>query len=169
MNVEVVNSTISCWTDAGTKLNLGTIPGAKLYKRFPGAKVTFNGFTAMLFKTGKVNILGLRDLERVVDAVGKVTKLICSTGHDVRLKWEVKNVVTVCRLPSHIDLESVHGRLRDMEGHSMLELELYPALRIWNAQWTALMYHTGVIIVTGAKSVHASCNAVRKLYDAICA
>ena len=163
----IVNSTIACCTDPPVHIRLEELPGATRYPRFPGAKIRLDGFTAMIFRSGKLNIVGLKNLSRLNEAVQSVTAFIREAGYPVSLIAELQNVVVSDKLYKTINLPDAHRKLIKSGYSSMLELELYPAIRVWKF-WTGMIYHTGSIIITGLKSAEEGIDAVDGLKSSLC-
>jgi len=163
MDVRIVNSTICCKLQGS--LYLDRLPNARTYPKFPGASVRFDEFTAMFFQSGRINVLGLRNLNHLDTAIHVLKDYLKHTGVDTNLTGEVKNVVAVGKFGKAINLPRLHSRLQQLGFTCMLEQELYPALRVWprHERWAALVYHTGKVIVTGAADVHIVCAATSML------
>lgn len=147
--MRVVNSTVACWTEPSVNIVVHELPGAQTYGRFPGGRVKFNGYTAMFFGTGKINVLGLRNLDHIDDMLLELAAYLACAGYNVQVKGVLRNVVVSSNLKRRINLTDMYYRLKGFGVKCMLELEMYPALRAWHG-WSALIYHTGTIIVTGA-------------------
>lgn len=146
--MRIVNTTIACSTEPRVKLRLKSLPNCVHYKKFPGVKIRFQGFTAMIFRSGKINLLGLKTLDRLDQIFCDIAVYLSRAGYDVKVQGCIKNIVITTTVDSGINLTASYNRFKAMGFKCMLELELYPALRVWN-KWTALIYHSGTIIVTG--------------------
>jgi TATA-box binding protein (TBP) (component of TFIID and TFIIIB) len=157
--MQIVNSTIACHTKPTIRIRLETLPGAKLYPKFPGAKVRFHGFSAMFFRSGKINVLGLRKVQNLNRTMQELTRYLSDAGYPVSVEGKVNNVVVSNKLGTSVNLEAAYALFRKNDCRCMLELELYPALRIWHG-WTAMVYHTGAIILTGLADPDAAIEAM---------
>lgn len=168
--MSVVNSTICCTTVPHTAIDLQQLPNACTYSRFPGVSVRFEGYTAMFFASGRINVLGLRDLRRQDTVMEALSAYLSQAGFNVRISGTVKNVVVFGTLPGRISLNRSFVSIRELGFTCMLEQELYPALRIWpkDRSWTALVYHTGKVIVTGASDVHVAISAGAQMLRLLC-
>ena len=155
MAVRVVNSTIACVTTPKVNINLSKLPNSRKFSRFPGASVRFDGYTAMFFASGRINVLGLKNLELLELTMDSLSKYLGSAGYNVEVNGTVKNVVTFAAGTERVNLARSYDYIKRCGCFCMLEQELYPALRIWHKdkKWTALVYHTGNLIVTGTANV----------------
>lgn len=153
--MEVVNSTLSCELCPPTKLSLGDLRGSTTFRQFPGVKVRFDAFTAMFFRSGKVNVLGYRSPDDLTVVASAIEKYLHKVGYtSVVVKCHIKNVVVSASLHSRINLEKAYGLLRDNGCRCLLELEMYPGLRVRAKDKTSsLVYHTGAVIVTGTSDL----------------
>jgi TATA-box binding protein (TBP) (component of TFIID and TFIIIB) len=153
--VRVVNSTIACITQPKVHIHLSNLPKSRQYRRFPGASVRFDGYTAMFFASGRINVLGLKNLEHLEATMQVLTDYLRSAGYNVDVKGTVKNVVTFAAGNCRVNLARSYDYIKSCGCICMLEQELYPALRIWQQdyKWTAMVYHTGNLIVTGTANV----------------
>jgi TATA-box binding protein (TBP) (component of TFIID and TFIIIB) len=164
--MRVVNSTIACCSEPQVTVNLQKLPAATTYTRFPGAKVRFGNFTVMFFESGKMNLLGLKDISLLDACLAQVATYMCKAGYNVTVKGHLKNIVVTTKFPAPVNLPDAYGKLREHRYKCMLELELYPAIRVWST-WTALVYHTGQVIVTGLKTIEQGTDAVDSLTKCI--
>lgn len=139
----------------------------------------------MLFATGSVVVLGCKSQEELEQVVSLVTKdLSCSLDKPVA----IRNVAGSASYRGLIDLPALHAHVRDVERlarkyKACLEPELFPALIISNIERSsehpstkpsksppnmkALVYHSGKIIVTGAKSFNECRLLSSKIEDII--
>ncbi len=153
-------------TDMGCKLNLKSlslqIPAAKYNPdRFSGLtlRITSPKATAHFFSTGKLVCLGTASLEQLQEAGKSFSRILILLGYNAKFtEFAVKNMVGSCDAGFRINLEE----LVDNYG-GIFEPEMFPALQYSMDNITLLIFHSGKIIATGAKSKEA----IDKVYDKI--
>lgn len=145
----VVNSTVTAYTKPLIRINLQNLPNAQTFPKFPAAKVKFPGYTAMIFASGKINVLGSRnpDIDEMKTAIEEYLQ---NAGYNTTVSCTVKNIVVSGTLKKHVNLVQLYTCLKSCSIYCIYEPETYPAIRIWH-ECSVLVYHTGKIIVTGTK------------------
>lgn len=151
--IRMVNSTAVITPAAVTPLSLETLPGARTYPRFPGARIRFAGFTLLAFRSGSLVVVGAKDLTVLSEAKQKVQDFLNSCGYQEfrAIELKITNFVFAATMNGTLDLTAAHQHLRSMGRTSFYEMELYPALRVWQSEGTLLIYATGKVILTGVK------------------
>ena len=66
----------------------------KRFPRFPGAHYKTKGYSAMIFRSGKVNVLGCKSDEAVKKAVEEIQGLLAECSVNVKIiSWRISNYV----------------------------------------------------------------------------
>lgn len=116
-------------------------------KRFPGGIYKNFGATLLLFKTGKIVVVGVRDF-------GHLNSILPEIGEKFGqvLKTDVKNIVGSYDFQHRIDLGQI---LNDFSCKHVViyEPELFAGLRFYHNNALTTIFHTGKIYITGAKTV----------------
>lgn len=110
--------------------------------------------TAMVFKVGKVNIVGTRDQEVARLAAKKFCRILRKVGYSCRIEeFVVNNLVATIACNFRIRLQEIAND----KGHRQLARynpETFPGIiyKIPDPKITLLIFESGKIIMTGAKS-----------------
>jgi TATA-box binding protein (TBP) (component of TFIID and TFIIIB) len=167
--MEVVNSTVACQLVPPTKIDVTNLPNAKVYRQFPGVKVRFENFTAMIFGSGKINVLGYRTPSKLETVARTLEEYLEKAGYaSVTVTCIVKNVVLSASLHKRINLQHAYTSFKTKGFTCILELEMYPGLRVHDGKVTSLVYHTGAVIVTGTSDVSYACCFMSQLLALLC-
>ncbi|KAL0633782.1 TATA-binding protein (TBP) [Maublancomyces gigas] len=134
-------------------------------KRFPGVIIRIREpkATALVFRSGKMVIIGAKSEECVKLAARKFTRIIQKVGFQPKFAdFKVRNVVATCVLGFNIRLEGLAMKHRQFAHY---EPELFPGLiyRIADSSAVVLAFTTGKIVITGAKTRQA----MYKIFDDI--
>jgi len=160
------------------KVNLGLLlnklEGAEYEpQQFPGMvyrmkkpKVSF-----LIFSTGKMNCAGATSLKEAKNAIDKMLKELKRIGIKVQKpKIEVQNIVASAKISTKLDLNKIILNLENTE----YDPTQFPGLvyRMTNPKVVFLLFGTGKIVCTGAKSGkqvdEAINNLVKKLKKLRC-
>ena len=106
--------------------------------------------TAQVFRTGKIVCLGTKSEEELCLACTEFARILKELGYTTSFKgYAIKNLVASCSMGFRIHLtafQEKHGGL--------YEPELFPALHVKLKNVTLLIFQSGKIIATGAKTKH---------------
>ena len=139
--MKIVNLTASA--NLGTEIDL-----TKLHKppKFSGAVIKGKKSTALVFRTGKIVVVGTTNERDAYKAVRYYrNKLKIKTK--IR-DFKVHNIVGSCSLGFNIDLNRMSETPR-----SIYTTELFPGLSYTNNA-TVLLFTTGKIVITGCKTLN---------------
>ncbi len=133
-------------------------------ERFPGLvmRIEKPRGTALIFSTGKMVITGLRAASEADKVVQKIIKNIKKVGIEIKNPViTVQNIVASGDLHTNIDLNMATVVMDD----AMYEPEVFPGLiyRMKDPKTVFLVFSTGRIVCTGAKTKLAVRKAVLKL------
>ncbi len=133
-------------------------------ERFPGLvmRIEKPRGTALIFSTGKMVITGLRAASEADKVVQKIIKNINKVGIVIKNPViTVQNIVASGDLHTNIDLNMATVVMDD----AMYEPEVFPGLiyRMKDPKTVFLVFSTGRIVCTGAKTKSAVREAVLKL------
>ena len=105
-------------------------------------------YTFIIFKTNKnsenhINITKIASLDLVVDAIATITYL---TKCEV-LSQTIDNIIASTSFKRQIDLQSISNRFPSVKYNN----EKFPGLFIKYKIGTAILFHSGKIVIVGAK------------------
>jgi transcription initiation factor TFIID TATA-box-binding protein len=135
--------------------------------QFPGLilRLTKPRISALIFRTGKMVATGAKNEEDLKNAVKALVKLLRDHGAEVPFDPEVQiqNIVASGNLHAEVDLEQAVLMLEN----AMYEPEQFPGLiyRMSSPRVVILIFGSGKIVCTGAKSEKDVALAVQKLYN----
>jgi transcription initiation factor TFIID TATA-box-binding protein len=135
--------------------------------QFPGLilRLTKPRISALIFRTGKMVATGAKNEEDLKNAVKALVKLLRDHGAEVPFDPEVQiqNIVASGNLHAEVDLEQSVLMLEN----AMYEPEQFPGLiyRMSSPRVVILIFGSGKIVCTGAKSEKDVALAVQKLYN----
>jgi transcription initiation factor TFIID TATA-box-binding protein len=136
-------------------------------KRFPAVTLRIQEpkATGLTFKNGKVNIVGCRTVDSAYLAARKFGRMLKSLGFAVKLKtFTVANIVATmnCRFPIH--LESLASSRHKVFATYNPEIFAGLIYRVVKPQSTFLVFVSGKIVVTGAKTIETIKEAGNYIY-----
>lgn len=123
--------------------------------------------TALLFESGKVILAGAYSMEQAKLGGRKVCKILKKLDYNVKfVGFRVYNMVAVCNLRQPIRLESFAG---DNPQSATYEPDIFPGavFKMLNPKCTVLVFVTGKIVVTGAKSTQDIFQACENLFPVL--
>jgi len=156
--VEIENVVAS--TALGQKFDLGLITLAmdKVEyepEQFPGLVYHLDEpkAAALIFGSGKIVCTGAKSIEEAKLAIQRIVEKIKEAGVEITKKPEVvvQNVVATAKLDADLNLDAIAIGLDNTE----YEPEQFPGLvyRMQNPKVVLLLFGSGKIVCTGAKSV----------------
>ena len=123
--------------------------------------------TGLIFSSGKIVITGAKDEEKCHLAARKFTRVIQKLNFPAKFgNFMVQNVVGTCDVEFPIRLE---GIANDHQRFSSYEPELFPGLiyRLAEPKLVLLIFVSGKIVITGAKSTPQMSQAIEKMYPVL--
>ncbi len=124
--------------------------------------------TAVIFRTGKLNVMGAQSVEAVAIAIRKFAKKIRKLGYtEAKVSAiNIHNILATFAVPFLIRLETI---ARSHFQFCTFEPELFPALiyRMLSPKVTIQIFHTGKVTVMGAKTKADAKEAFGKIYPVL--
>jgi transcription initiation factor TFIID TATA-box-binding protein len=172
--VENVVATVTLGLEPGEKIDLNTI--ARKFsdceynpERFPGLIMRIDDpkATILIFSTGKMVITGLRESAEAGAVVTNVIKNMKQAKVDIKAEPEItiQNLVASGNLHVRIDLNEASVLMTN----AMYEPEVFPGLiyRMADPKAVFLVFSTGRIVCTGAKTKEMVGEAIAKLVQVV--
>ena len=134
-------------------------------KRFPGLiyRLKRPKTATLIFRTGKMVCTGAKSTKQARRAVRKVVRELKNSGIIIlgRPEITIENVVASADMGARIDLER-GARIMD---NLMYEPEQFPGLiyRMDEPKVVMLIFHSGKIVITGARSAEDAQDAAERL------
>ncbi|MBI4894757.1 MAG: TATA-box-binding protein [Candidatus Aenigmarchaeota archaeon] len=134
-------------------------------EQFPGLvyRMTDPKAAALIFGSGKIVCTGARSLDDVKEVFRKVVLIVKKSGAKVpkEYKFQVENIVSSAKLESKLNLDDIAFNLENSE----YEPEQFPGLvyRMTEPKVAFLLFGSGKIVITGARSVKDVNTAVEKV------
>ncbi len=120
--------------------------------------------TALIFSSGKMIVTGARSEEDAMNAGKKYTAIIQKVGFAVMFaEFKVQNITASCDCGFPIRIEALCYANAQ---HSTYEPELFPGLvyRMPDPKVVLLIFVSGKVVLTGARSIEALTLAFSKMY-----
>jgi transcription initiation factor TFIID TATA-box-binding protein len=119
---------------------------------------------ALIFGSGKIVCTGARSLRDVNAVFKKVVNVVQKSGVRVPkgFKMQVENIVASAKLDANLNLDKIAFNLENSE----YEPEQFPGLvyRMVNPKVAFLLFGSGKVVCTGARSVEDVGIAVKKIH-----
>lgn len=168
--IAIRNVVVSC--DTHTKFALETLaaelPEAEYSpESFPGLvyRVATPKASNLIFSTGKIICSGTQSKEDARKAIGIALQNFKDIGVKVsdKLDMEIVNIVASGNLKATLELNTIVFGLNDCE----YEPEQFPGVvhRIFDPKVVFLIFSSGRIVITGARSIEQVVKGVEKLKD----
>lgn len=126
--------------------------------------------TGLVFKNGKINIVGSKSKEDAHFAARKYGSLLHKLGYSSNriLDFKVSSMVAVINCQFPVNIEAISSA----EGHRILSNynpEVFAGLvyKLPYPQVTMLIFKSGKVVMTGAKSVEELDAAAEQIYDVL--
>jgi transcription initiation factor TFIID TATA-box-binding protein len=138
-------------------------------KRFPGLvfRLKRPKTTTLIFSTGKMVCTGAKSEKQAHSAIKKVVRELKTNGIIIlgRPKIKIQNIVATANLQGKVDLEVA----ADIMENVMYEPEQFPGLiyRMGDPKVVILIFASGKLVCTGAKSEDMVDEAVAKLHSTL--
>jgi transcription initiation factor TFIID TATA-box-binding protein len=136
-------------------------------ERFPGVVYRLDDpkVAMLLFRTGKVNCTGAKNIENIQKGLSHIVKLLKKTGVKVYKNPEIviQNMVATYDLGVELKLNTIAVAL-GLENIEY-EPEQFPGLvfRIYDPKSVMLLFSSGKVVITGANTMENLRKAVAKL------
>lgn len=141
-----------------TEYNPEEFPG--LVYRLKDPKLAF-----LIFKTGKVVCTGSKNIEEARKGIRLLVKSLSDVGIDLPSEpaAKVQNLVATASLGMRLNLRTLKAVLEDTE----YEPEQFPGMvyRVKEPKCVILIFTSGKVVCTGAKSPMDAETAIKGLYD----
>ncbi|XP_037941947.1 TBP-related factor-like [Teleopsis dalmanni] len=135
-------------------------PGLRMRMRIPVS-------CALIFKSGKVNVVGTKNEADARLASHKYTKLLQKIGLNVVFKdYKLNNIVATIDVRFPIELEELNRRHMQFTSY---EPEVFASLSYRLPNMVFNIFASGKLVVTGAKSREAIKDAFEYIYKALVA
>jgi len=133
--------------------------GRLAYIKTPG----MNGKVS-IFNSGKLISVGCKSTKQAIDDLQKVVEILSENKiiQPIQLKTRLRNIVALLHEPYKIDLETLSNK-----ESVMYEPEQFPGaiLKIENPKATFLIFASGKVIISGAKSFNDLKRANKKIHE----
>ncbi|MCI4435362.1 MAG: TATA-box-binding protein [Ignisphaera sp.] len=135
--------------------------------QFPGLVLRLDSpkVTALVFRSGRMVVTGAKSVPMLIKAVKKIVRMLVRVGIEVDSKprIQLQNIVASANLGAEVLLEKAAFLLEN----SMYEPEQFPGLiyRMSDPHVVLLIFSSGKMVVTGAKSEDEVFLAVRTVYQ----
>jgi len=136
-------------------------------EQFPGLiyRITEPRAAALIFSSGKIVCTGAKSIELAHVAIEKVVDRVRKVGIPLPKKYDVtvENIVASAKIDANLNLEEITFLLENAE----YEPEQFPGLvyRISKPRVAFLLFSSGKIICTGARTVEDIYDALDKLNE----
>lgn len=134
--------------------------------QFPGLVFRLESpkVTALIFRSGRMVVTGAKSTADLIKAVKRIVRTLLKYDIPITSKprIQIQNIVASANLGSEIMLEKVAFLLEN----TMYEPEQFPGLiyRMTDPHVVLLVFSSGKMVITGAKSEEEVFQAVRNLY-----
>jgi len=122
--------------------------------------------TALIFASGKMIVTGAKTIEDSINAAKKYTAIVQKVGYiGARFnEYKVQNMTATCDVGFPIRLE---GLIYAHSAHATYEPELFPGLvyRMPDPKVVLLIFVSGKVVITGAKTADQLGNAIENIFD----
>lgn len=134
--------------------------------QFPGLVLRLDSpkVTALVFRSGRMVVTGAKSTATLIKAVKKIIRMLirCCTSLASKPRIQIQNIVASASLGAEIMLEKVAFLLEN----TMYEPEQFPGIiyRMRDPHVVLLIFSSGKMVITGAKSEEEVYQAVRNVY-----
>jgi transcription initiation factor TFIID TATA-box-binding protein len=133
--------------------------------RFNGAKIPLPRSTCLLFKNGAITVVGVKSLKETERIPHYLTCLFPAAALAEPLK--ICNMVATTNAHTTVDLKKLYELVRN-DSLVTYTPETFPGMKISvRSNLVAIVFHTGKIVITGAKSTEDLAYAEDKILNII--
>jgi transcription initiation factor TFIID TATA-box-binding protein len=136
-------------------------------EEFPGLVLRLDNpkLTALVFSTGKMVITGAKSTQMLIKGFKRILRLFYKHGILItgKPRVQIQNVVASANLNAEVNLEMAAEQLDNV----MYEPEQFPGLiyKMDDPKVVLLIFSSGKMVITGAKSEEEVAQAVRNIYE----
>ena len=136
-------------------------------EEFPGLALRLDNpkLTALVFSTGKMVITGAKSTQMLIKGFKRILRLFYKHGILItgKPRVQIQNVVASANLNAEVNLEIAAEQLDNV----MYEPEQFPGLiyKMDDPKVVLLIFSSGKMVITGAKSEEEVAQAVRNIYE----
>lgn len=136
-------------------------------EEFPGLVLRLDNpkLTALVFSTGKMVITGAKSTQMLIKGFKRILRLFYKHGILItgKPRVQIQNVVASANLNAEVNLEIAAEQLDNV----MYEPEQFPGLiyKMDDPKVVLLIFSSGKMVITGAKSEEEVAQAVRNIYE----
>ncbi|MCC6047411.1 MAG: TATA-box-binding protein [Desulfurococcaceae archaeon] len=136
-------------------------------EEFPGLVLRLDNpkLTALVFSTGKMVITGAKSTQMLIKGFKRILRLFYKHGILItgKPRVQIQNVVASANLNAEVNLEIAAEQLDNV----MYEPEQFPGLiyKMNDPKVVLLIFSSGKMVITGAKSEEEVAQAVRNIYE----
>ncbi|MFH1722484.1 MAG: TATA-box-binding protein [Candidatus Altiarchaeota archaeon] len=169
VKIENIVSSITLDLEINLKKFSKSVSGIENPPRFPGLvyRVDKPKLAMLIFRTGKVICSGARSKEEIGEAVKKLISKLKEGGIIVKKRpiVQIQNIVASSSLDLMVNLDDLATKCYDTE----YEPEQFPGLvyRLDHPKTVMLIFRSGKIIITGAKTPEDARTAAKRTKEAV--
>ncbi len=138
-------------------------------EEFPGLIMRLENprLTALIFNSGKMVVTGAKSTQMLIKGFKKIIRIFIKHGIIIvgKPKIQIQNIVASANLGVEVDLEAAAIKLPN----TMYEPEQFPGLihRMDDPKVVLLIFSSGKMVITGAKSEEDVSKAVERIYNTL--
>ncbi len=170
IRIENIVATVTLHQELDLNYISREIPGVSYQpEEFPGLILRLQNprLTALIFGSGKMVVTGAKSVNQLIRGFKRILRMLARHGIVIRQKPSVhiQNIVASANLGVEVDLEKAAELLEN----SMYEPEQFPGLiyRMTDPNVVLLIFSSGKMVITGAKSEENVKKAVEKIYKTL--
>ena len=170
IRIENIVATVTLHQELDLNYISREIPGVSYQpEEFPGLILRLQNprLTALIFGSGKMVVTGAKSVNQLIRGFRRILRMLARHGIVIRQKPSVhiQNIVASANLGVEVDLEKAAELLEN----SMYEPEQFPGLiyRMTDPNVVLLIFSSGKMVITGAKSEENVKKAVEKIYKTL--
>ncbi len=170
IRIENIVATVTLHQELDLNYISREIPGVSYQpEEFPGLILRLQNprLTALIFGSGKMVVTGAKSVNQLIRGFKRILRMLARHGIVIRQKPSVhiQNIVASANLGVEVDLEKAAELLEN----SMYEPEQFPGLiyRMTDPNVVLLIFSSGKMVITGAKSEENVKRAVEKIYKTL--
>jgi len=168
IRIENIVATVSLEQELDLNLIGRNVPNIEYEPdEFPGLIMRLEGprLTALIFNSGKMVVTGAKSTQELIKGFKKIIKTLTKYGIIIigKPKIQIQNIVASANLNAEVNLEKAAYLLKN----TMYEPEQFPGLihRMDDPRVVLLIFSSGKMVITGAKSEEEVYRAVNNIYE----
>ncbi len=170
IRIENIVATVTLDQELDLKLIGRNVPNIEYEPdEFPGLIMRLEGprLTALIFNSGKMVVTGAKSTQELIKGFKRIIKTLTRYGIIIvgKPKIQIQNIVASANLNVEVNLEKAAYLLRN----TMYEPEQFPGLihRMDDPKVVLLIFSSGKMVITGAKSEEEVYKAVNQIYKTL--